>query len=81
MDSSVLSLLGCEFSGASYGQKVKLIEQAMARVLVSQESEINSNRNKRADMKALQEMHQYFNHLAINAQNPTQVLQQELERR
>ena len=81
MDGSVLSTLGQDFAGASLVQKVQLIDAAIARVMTSQESETNSNRNKRADLDKLLAARTYYNHLAIFATNPSQLVVGILERR
>ncbi|HET6323799.1 MAG TPA: hypothetical protein VFG04_03790 [Planctomycetaceae bacterium] len=74
-------ILPCEFSSASYAQKVKMIEDAMDRVLHSQESETQGNRNKRALLSELKELHLYFAELAYYAINPSQFWIVDFQRR
>lgn len=71
MDNSCLSLLGCEFAGASYVGKIQLIDAAIGRVLVSQSSETGNNRQERAQLDRLIAARKYFLELQQGAVNPS----------
>jgi hypothetical protein len=65
--------VGEEFMNAGFAQKVKLIEAAIGRVAYSQEHDVQGNRNRRALLSELKEIHLYFLELAKYAISPSAI--------
>jgi hypothetical protein len=73
MNGNLLDCLGKEFANASAAQKVVMIDQAIGRVaLISQESDTAGNKNRRADLEALQKLRIFYQEQAYYANQPSQ---------